>query len=234
MKNSSQLEYNIPYSKKMVEPERESVFISMGIEKHITVPPEIEYLYDEALQIFRILVAPKGFFKIIKAAKFKTILSENMENNGVIPLTSIIDKSEIIALFVATLGIKISAKIKKLIEEKDCPLSYMLDTIASRSAEKTAEIAEKYFCQKISLKDQKVLLYSPGYCGWKITAQQKIFNFLLPEKIGISLNKSSLMTPVKSISGVLVAGKKNIHNFKMVYPFCKTCQTHNCRERIKK
>lgn len=234
MNNSSQLEYKIPYSKEAVEPDRESVFASMGIEKHITVPPEIEYLYDEAIQLFRALVAPKGFFKIIKTAKFKEILNDNMENNGVIPLISIIDKGEVIALFVATLGAEISSKIKELIDENDYPISHMLDTIASRGAEKAAEIAEEYFATKLSLNNQKVLLYSPGYCGWIITAQQKIFNFLSPEKIGITLNKSSLMTPVKSISGVLVAGEKSIHDFKMVYPFCKICQTHNCRERIKK
>jgi hypothetical protein len=41
------------------------------------------------------------------------------------------------------------------------------------------------------------------------------------------------MTPLKSVSGVLVAGDKEIHRFKPKYPFCKVCQTHSCLQRMK-
>ncbi len=237
MNNFLKSEYHIPYSIEEIVPDSAEVYSSIGIEKDVTVPPEIEYLYNEALQLFQKLVEPKGFLKPIGIEEFKIILEGEGENDGAIPLELITEKGKFIALFIATLGAKVSSKIEELIKEKDYPLGHMLDTIASRSAERATEIGEEYFLKEIknnfSFNNQKALLYSPGYCGWNVTAQKKIFKFLSPEKIGIALNGSSLMTPIKSVSGVLISGERDIHKFRMIYPFCKTCQTYSCRERIK-
>jgi hypothetical protein len=40
------------------------------------------------------------------------------------------------------------------------------------------------------------------------------------------------MQPLKSVSGVLVAGAGEIHDFDNDYDFCDTCTKHQCRERI--
>jgi hypothetical protein len=80
--------------------------------------------------------------------------------------------------------------------------------------------------------DTRVLPYSPGYCGWHITAQARLFEFLHPEDIGITLNSSYLMQPLKSVSGVLVAGKGEIHKFRPKFSFCADCKTHQCVERM--
>ena len=79
-----------------------------------------------------------------------------------------------------------------------------------------------------------VLSYSPGYCGWHISAQQKLFQYLRPGDIDISLNDSYLMTPLKSVSGVLVAGRKEIHYFDNSYPFCQDCKVESCLERMER
>jgi hypothetical protein len=76
------------------------------------------------------------------------------------------------------------------------------------------------------------LRYSPGYCGWHISGQRKLFDFLKPETIGISLRESHLMEPLKSVSGVVIVGPAGIHAFQDEYPFCERCKTHGCRERI--
>ncbi|MCK5457217.1 MAG: hypothetical protein KAI45_08835, partial [Melioribacteraceae bacterium] len=170
--------YHIPYSKEEIVPDIAEVYSSIGIEKNVTVPPEIEYLYNESLELFQKLVEPKGFLKPIGIEEFKIILEGEGENEGAIPLELITEKGELLALFIATLGAKVSSKIEELIKEKDYPLGHMLDTIASRSAEKATEIGEKYFLEEInnnfSFNNQKALLYSPGYCGWNVTAQKKI------------------------------------------------------------
>ena len=50
--------------------------------------------------------------------------------------------------------------------------------------------------------------YSPGYCGWHVT-QQKFFFSLLPEQpCGVRLSESSLMSPIKSVSGVIAVGER--------------------------
>ena len=77
----------------------------------------------------------------------------------------------------------------------------------------------------------RAFLYSPGYCGWHISAQERLFARLRPEQIGIRLNERFLMTPLKSISGVLVAGPARIHQVTGSYPFCAQCKSPACRER---
>ncbi|MCP4153380.1 MAG: hypothetical protein GY757_36975 [bacterium] len=87
---------------------------------------------------------------------------------------------------------------------------------------------------KTSETSMRVLNYSPGYCGWHISGKGKLFEKLKPGSIGIRLNESYLMSPLKSISGVLTAGEQAIHRFDNNYPFCKQCRTYSCRERLKK
>jgi hypothetical protein len=76
------------------------------------------------------------------------------------------------------------------------------------------------------------LRYSPGYCGWHVSGQRKLFDYLLPEEIGITLRESFLMQPLKSISGVVIAGRRQIFDFENTFDFCDDCSTWTCRERI--
>ena len=78
----------------------------------------------------------------------------------------------------------------------------------------------------------RVLSYSPGYCGWHISGQKKLFAFLHPEEIGIRLLDSFLMHPLKSVSGVFVCGPEDIHRFENGFAFCGECRHQTCRERI--
>ena len=51
-------------------------------------------------------------------------------------------------------------------------------------------------------------------------------------RIGIELSDSCLMSPLKSVSGVLVAGPAEIHDFENDFEFCLDCTTWECRDRI--
>jgi hypothetical protein len=77
-----------------------------------------------------------------------------------------------------------------------------------------------------------VLPYSPGYCGWHVTGQRRLFDRLEPQRIGVTLNSSCLMQPLKSVSGVLVIGPSSIHEFDNDFDFCALCSTYQCRARI--
>lgn len=79
----------------------------------------------------------------------------------------------------------------------------------------------------------KVQYYSPGHCGWHISGQEKLFQALRPEEMGIAINPSWAMKPFKSISGILVVGSMEIHRFKPIFSFCKQCKEKKCLERLK-
>ena len=220
----------IPWSAEELIPRKQQVMTSIGISEGVKIPEEILALYAEAMEEFRNLSDPKGFYKIIAKKDLNRIYKGEGSNDFETPAELIYKRSDNLALFVFTLGVKVSDRIHDLMVEKDYPLGYMMDRIASESVENAAAFAEIDFAK--SSKTEKAFLYSPGYCGWHITAQHKIFEFLKPEEIGVTLSDSSLMSPIKSVTGILISGEKDIHRFKNNYSFCKSCIGFSCRSRI--
>ncbi|MCK5694244.1 MAG: methionine synthase, partial [Bacteroidales bacterium] len=69
--------------------------------------------------------------------------------------------------------------------------------------------------------------YSPGYCSWNVEEQQKLFSLFPKGTCGISLSESSLMSPVKSISGIIGIGAE----VKYREYTCEICPMLNCQFR---
>ena len=101
---------------------------------------------------------------------------------------------------------KVALDILIALEKRRKTLDAVLDDFLDRYPESTKR--DKSLLHTIVYG---VLRYSPGYCGWHVSGQINLFNTLTPEKIGITLGESCLMNPLKSVSGVLVAGPPNIH-----------------------
>ena len=220
-----------------LKPEKNAVFKLQGMVSGNNLSERIINLYNSAEEMFFKLAEPKGIFSEISLSAFKKIYFGNGLNEMDTPLQSIFPRADHLALFACTLGKKISQKIEYLFKKNEFPLGAMLDAVASNSADKATQIAEKTFHSylvetKKREKNTTVLLYSPGYCGWHISAQHKLFEFLKPDDIGISLNSSYLMIPLKSVSGVLIGGNKQLHIFKNRYPFCTQCKDQSCIQRI--
>ena len=85
---------------------------------------------------------------------------------------------------------------------------YIADSLGSIIAEKTADCMEVALAEYIREKNWKhTNRYSPGYCGWHVSEQQKLFPlFPVAAPCGIRLTDSSLMVPIKSVSGVIGTG----------------------------
>jgi cobalamin-dependent methionine synthase I len=153
------------------------------------------------------------------------------------PLPHIVPRSEGLELYAATVGERLSARIGELFEEHDVAVAYFLDAIASAAADRLSDLLAARFHDRLTGRGvpperAKVLPYSPGYCGWHVSGQKRLFARLHPEQIGIHLNESCLMTPLKSVSGVLVGGTGEAHRFKPDFPFCEACLTHECGRRM--
>jgi len=69
--------------------------------------------------------------------------------------------------------------------------------------------------------------YSPGYCGWKVDEQQILFRLFPEHPLGVTLSDSSLMIPVKSVSGVVASGREvEYHDYS-----CEGCTMKYCPYR---
>jgi hypothetical protein len=65
-----------------------------------------------------------------------------------------------------------------------------------------------------------------------VRGQRRLFAATDPSAIGVTLNDSCLMSPIKSVSGVLLAGPKEIHRFRPDFPFCDECRNRTCGRRM--
>jgi len=217
---------------------RNDILKTQGIPRGKNPSKTIEPLFNKAIELFLECSKPSGIVSEISIPEFGDVYKGEGLNEESTPLDEIFRKAEALALFAVTIGERVNQKMAQLFKENELVLGSMLDGAASVGTDKAADMVEDYYFNMLSKKgattnSTPILRYSPGYCGWHMSGQKKLFEFLKPKDIGISLMDSYLMKPLKSISGVLVAGPKEIHKFKDSYPFCIQCKTHSCRERIR-
>jgi hypothetical protein len=197
----------------------------------------VRAILDQAVAIFGKLAEPVGILEELTVEEFSQIYSGEGNNEPETPLEQIYPQGERLALFAVTVGEVVSARIQELFRDRDFALAGLLDSVASEGTDCAAEVAEKRYGAILSEKGDlapgaRVLRYSPGYCGWHVSGQKKLFARLNPGEIGITLRESCLMVPLKSISGVIVSGPREIHEFDDDFPFCPACRTRSCRMRL--
>ena len=229
----------LEFELKDILPSREDVLLNQGMPLEAEVPERIESLLGEAMKKFEESVVPVGLIRELTAEEFDPIFAGEGENAEDALLARIYPDADNLALFGLTMGEEVSREIEKLFNENEFASGSMLDAAASIAADIASEVMEALFLEDLSSRavatpDHFVLGYSPGYCGWHITAQRKVFEFLNPGRINITLNESCLMTPLKSLTGLLVSGTGDIHHFEPKFEYCKSCMSHSCQERLRK
>jgi hypothetical protein len=142
-----------------------------------------------------------------------------------------IKKSESVALFLCTAGKEIGIRSRKAMQERDLLKGYLYDVVGSEIVESAADLMQERLEIAMAAGGKKITnRYSPGYCGWDVVEQHKLFQ-LIPENFcGIRLTESALMDPVKSVSGIIGIGE----NVKMNPYTCKMCDLKDCIYRGKR
>jgi len=219
-----------------IVPSREHVLESQGMTGR-KVPDRILELLDSAMELFKDLAEPKGVIQQWPIDDFGPVFEGNGLNDPEGPVRIIVPKADAIALFVATLGDALLIKSSELFKQGGAPLGYMLDAVNSAAGEQLGKMMGIRFVELLpeAQRAGKVVVsqyYCPGHCGWHISGQQKLFEAVRPEEIGIDLKANHAMYPLKSISGVLVAGDMDIHRFSPKFSFCKDCKEHKCVQRL--
>lgn len=219
-------------------PEMDSILKNLGVPSENDIPENVKQLLKKAKGIFLEKSEPVCLFAEISIPEFETVYFGEGQNEKVTPVEQIFKKADSLALFTLTIGKKISYEIEKLFQTSEFALGGVLDAVASAGTDKTADYMESHYFELLKKKGKVkpktgIARYSPGYCGWHMSGQKKLFKFLHPEDIGIELLDSYLMRPLKSISGVMIVGDKKIHIFKDNYPFCSKCKTRSCKDRIR-
>jgi len=218
-------------------PSMQAILKGQGIPSWKQHDGRAKRIAEDAISIYRENARPVGIILEITKQEFQKIFEGEGRNEDDSPVKLIYEGSDDLALFAVTIGERICSEIARLFQANDFAVGSMLDTAASEGTELAAQVVENRHKEYLIESDKSnsrnaVLRFSPGYCGWHISAQKKLFSALHPLDIGITLNDSYLMQPLKSISGVIISGKKEIFYFDDTFSFCRDCDEHTCRERI--
>lgn len=214
-----------------------SVLAGLGIPRSKQPGERTQSMVENAMKLYQAKADPVGIILEIGKDEFMALFEGEGLNDRSSPVYPICRNSDNLALFAVTIGREICEEISRLFDQREFAPGSILDSIASEGTENTAQMIEntyrRYLLEQNRFNSGHGLLrFSPGYCGWHVSGQKKLFNFLRPGEIAITLNESYLMQPLKSITGVIISGGKNIFDFEDTFPFCKECATHTCRERI--
>jgi cobalamin-dependent methionine synthase I len=132
---------------------------------------------------------------------------------------------------MCTAGEEFETFQKRLKTEGDMVRVFIADALGSVIAEKCADQMELTLQESIDKLGWKhTNRFSPGYCGWHVSEQQKLFPLFDGHTCGITLTESSLMVPIKSVSGIIGLGREVR---KLDYT-CGLCTFEKCYKRKKK
>jgi hypothetical protein len=147
-----------------------------------------------------------------------------------------IKKSEKIAVFLCTAGPEIGIRSRAAMKDGDLLTGYVYDVIGSEVAEAAVDLMQDSLQEAISAEGKKITnRYSPGYCGWDVAEQHKLFQLMPDNYCGIKLNDSALMNPEKSVSGFIGIGEHVRYNLYTCH-FCdmKDCIYRKIKDKSKK
>jgi hypothetical protein len=194
-----------------------------------TVPEPFPEIIQQALTDSHQFCNIKGGYKIFNKTKINlnesTIQIENEIFSPSKIVTTQLKNSTATALYICTAGEEISNQSKEISNMGDPILGYIFDIIGSVAVEKATDkiqekLKEELLKSGLTISDR----YSPGYCDWSVAEQQKLFQ-LMPENFcGVTLSNTSLMNPIKSVSGIIGIGS----NLEQKGYQCRWCTDKNC------
>ena len=218
--------YSIPFPELNLS--REDVLLEMGY-KDITPEPYLTDAINELWPKLEHEVTAECAF-IIEEGTFieNAVIIRDLELSTGPTITTLLENSVQFAIFAATAGRRFEEIINKTKKEGDILKIYLADITGSCIAEKAGERMEEFLENEIGC-NMHTNRFSPGYCGWHLTGQRTLFKLLGGNPCGISLSEVCLMTPIKSISGIIGIGE----NVSRKQYACQYCELETCYKKRK-
>lgn len=206
--------------------DRQEIYRAMGYGDE-TPEPEILDMLNEVLSQAQRVCKPCFLYRICNGQVMTPLHIEiggvNFRPGKII--TDSLAGAELFCLFVATAGREFEEFRHTYKESGDCVREFIADSVGSVLAEAcVAKLEQQLDCD---LEIPHTLPYSPGYCGWRVTEQHLLFGMLPDRPCGIELTESSLMYPIKSVSGIIGIGSRVERK-----PYgCAICRNTACYKR---
>ncbi len=200
----------------------------MGYSKE-SLPPMLNDEIDEVLGNGNELFDIEGGYRITESINLDksnfNILLDNVAFDIHKVIFQQIKKSNSIAIFACTAGKKITDISKEIMKDGDLLKGYVYDLFGSIVVESAMDIIQDSLQKEMAALGLKITnRFSPGYCGWEVAEQKKLFSLMPEHFCGIELTDSCLMQPTKSVSGIIGIGE----SVKFNGYTCNICDASNC------
>jgi cobalamin-dependent methionine synthase I len=203
-----------------------------GYKKGVDVPTaDVRALLDDALAEGTRLMAPRAVLRWMPVSRCAPDTIEVGGETLTIPRTSERwGAVEFVAASVVTIGDALERRVGALWESRELPLASMLDSVGSGAVESLAEYVNDLLCQHGLAAGLAVTnRISPGYADWNVAEQHALFRLCPGAPVGVTLNEACFMTPGKSITLLVGAGRRARvdHYFSQ----CARCWMRDCAYR---
>jgi len=143
-------------------------------------------------------------------------------------LNKVLRNSEAYVFFISTAGPGPEELARNFLDSGSYLEGFLCDLIASQLADSVAEYTHQIISEFATSRDLKITnRYSPGYCSWDVAQQHLLFSLFGNNTMGITLSESALMTPIKSVSGVVGMGRDVVYREYS----CDPCPRKDCPYR---
>jgi hypothetical protein len=143
-------------------------------------------------------------------------------------LAQVLAPCQWVLVFAMTLGREIDTLVHEALARRP-DHGVVLDAAASMAAEREADRLTDMLGARQDPGLGLTLRYSPGYCDWPLSEQSKLFALLPEHPAGITLSSHFLMTPRKSVSGVIGVGPELA--VRATGCACHRCGREGCESR---
>lgn len=178
--------------------------------------PRVQARIDEQLAASRGLVRPRAAWTACDPAE--------VEGSG--PFRG----AERVAFMVCTIGAGLERRVAELAARGETSRALVLDAIGSASVEAVADVVNAAICREVGQSgvytNRRI---SPGYRGWPLEGQRRVFELLPSHATGVRLKPTCFMEPRKSISAAVSIGRAVAHS-KYV-SICGYCDLAGCAFR---
>lgn len=177
----------------------------LGIPKTAPLDAATAAALEELKTEARKIIEPRGVYEVIdiEVEKDRVFFLAPQKSYQIQSrrLAARLDGCSSAYVFAVTIGGQLEQRVSTYFQKGDYHRALVLDAIGSALVEGLAESAQKY----LAFLDESYELtprYSPGYGDLDLRVQAIFFEILEPEKIGISLTKSYMMVPRKSVTAI--------------------------------
>jgi hypothetical protein len=227
--NSDGLLATESFQRLVVEPRLPEVLRFLGYPRGVFPPAPMKQAIEQVIVRAQPRLQPRGTYSLY-AVESQTQRSLSFGGGTILGnVGEFLHGSSRVAVFVVTAGGGITELSAEAWGAGDTLAGWAFDAIGSWAAEAAAEALMQQINSHLAAGEGLTLRYSPGYCGMDLLEQRTVFALAQPGSIGVSLLPSMLMQPMKSVSGLVGLGPRDLVGVNLSP--CERCPQIGCHMR---